>query len=273
MKHTAVCLRLQQQKTDQPAHQCPHCPQKFMEPGILQRHIISTHLPPESVSCPGCGLPFPDPSAFNRHISQTPTCFKSAIPCPTCSHGLKFFQSPRALEVHVATKHSDIRPYQCPHCQQSFAYACAKKQHMSTCHRPDGAEDIAVCEICGARVSARSAGLAKHIKTVHDSRKPGAKRYKCDICGKEMISNWKLNKHREIHIKPEDAPHLCTLCGKRFRLKDYLRIHMRSHDPERRGQYKRRRKADPERRGAAGAKIGRPPVLDKTSKGHDGGES
>ncbi|OXA46254.1 Fez family zinc finger protein 2 [Folsomia candida] len=107
-----------------------------------------------------------------------------------------------------------------------------------------------------------------HIKSVHLSREEGAARFTCDICGKGLIDKSKLARHRKIHIDPADAPHLCTLCGKRFRLNEYLNIHMRSHDPDRQEKYpqymrKKKSKDAGVRMGVAGAKIGRPVVVKK----------
>lgn len=187
---------------------------------------------------------FDELKSFNNHVAKEKTCRQKAIRCGQCKG--KYFQTKEAFELHQTTTHSS-NTFACAECRHTFPTEAAKDDHVALRHEPDS---ILVCE----------------------SREPGAKRYICDVCGRGLISKFKLSRHKEIHIRQEDAPHLCPVCGKRFRLREYLRIHMWSHDPEKRGRYKGKGKGDPTRRGVAGAKIGRPPVEKKTPAGEGGNE-
>ncbi|XP_021960809.1 gastrula zinc finger protein XlCGF7.1 [Folsomia candida] len=236
----------------------------------LEKHTRSNHAPRESLTCAGCDNFFPYREQFHDHVNEASVreeCRERAI---FCAKGVKqcklAFSSEHAYRIHVTCCHSETNPFACavPGCGKSFGHRSALNSHKWTHSAP---QDDLVCERCGKTFKLQS-GLRDHIKSVHLSREEGAARFTCDICGKGLIDKSKLARHRKIHIDPADAPHLCTLCGKRFRLNEYLNIHMRSHDPDRQEKYpqymrKKKSKDAGVRMGVAGAKIGRPVVVKK----------
>ncbi|XP_021956210.2 zinc finger protein 652-B [Folsomia candida] len=260
--HVTPC----EERSRRPGYKCGHCLFNFRDARSLEEHLRKLHVPKKHLTCAGCSETFVCMTSFNYHVSEEKICLEKAIACKTCSQRGRqpnYFSSREALELHENTRHppNHLLPYACTQCSKRFSSEHVMKAHMVSLHSPE--EDlVAVCEICGAKLKG-AALLRCHIASVHQSREPGAKRFICDVCGKGLISKSKLTRHKQIHIRPEDAPHLCSECGKKFRLREYLTIHMRSHDPERRGQYKGRPRGCPERKGVAGAKIGRPPVNEK----------
>ena len=53
--------------------------------------------------------------------------------------------------------------------------------------------------------------------------------YKCLVCSKEFAQKSSLTRHNQTHLK--EKPWICDFknCGKRFKLKEYLEAHKRSH--------------------------------------------
>lgn len=57
----------------------------------------------------------------------------------------------------------------------------------------------------------------------YDQKKP----YKCNICGREVVSRYNLKRHMMIHTG--EKPHHCEICHKRFREYSDVRKHKKVH--------------------------------------------
>jgi len=65
-----------------------------------------------------------------------------------------------------------------------------------------------------------------HNEKINNMRTPI---YKCLVCSKEFAQKSSLTRHNQTHLK--EKPWICDFknCGKRFKLKEYLEAHKRSH--------------------------------------------
>lgn len=57
--------------------------------------------------------------------------------------------------------------------------------------------------------------------------------YKCDQCGKSLLSKHTYRQHLTLH-QNNDKPFICTHCGKACRTKGGLYLHTRFHNDEKR---------------------------------------
>ena len=77
------------------------------------------------------------------------------------------------------------------------------------------------CLLTQFSVKVLSAGLRKHVMSVHEKLKP----YKCEICDKSFAAVGNLNSHVSL-VHEKSAQVQCTLCGKTYTNQKVLEKHI-----------------------------------------------
>lgn len=109
------------------------------------------------------------------------------------------------------------RLFSCKLCHQPwFPDKHAWTTHMLTCHKADV---HAICEEC-CKIFKSHTGFSDHKKIYHASEK---EKFKCTICRKLFISEYKLRVHEISHSN--DKPFKCIECNKCYKYKKDLHNH------------------------------------------------
>ncbi|KAL0893379.1 hypothetical protein ABMA27_014966 [Loxostege sticticalis] len=107
---------------------CPRCPFRSRTKLELNQHIRHGHAPARPKSCPYCPAVFRSASNLSSHKKMH---FPPAFHCRECQRGFKFKQ---ALENHVATQHSNAKPFSCATCGETFPIRKTLRTHEMKVH-------------------------------------------------------------------------------------------------------------------------------------------
>lgn len=154
---------------------------------------------------------------------------KNKADCPACLENINGEvkaedDSPAAAvkpRVQRRRKRSELGPYFCDLCSDSFTSTNLLGQHMRihTMSKPF------TCHYCKKTFTQRS-HLTRHLYT-HTGEKP----YKCPHCERSFARSTTLADHINTHT--HSRPHKCWYCDKAFNQKSGLRYHIRTHTGER----------------------------------------
>ncbi|XP_058449880.1 zinc finger protein 883-like [Malaya genurostris] len=250
-------------ETERP-NKCSDCPLRFKSTMQLKihenmihgaNHKIKLSEQKESVIiCEICGHKFSHKGKLNDHIQRVH--LKIGIPkCDICS---KTFTTRSSLERHMIS-HSDVKPYACDQCDQSYRRLLLLRQHKSLVHegknphvctecgkeyrgsqalyfhrlkvhlgrqRPKSRHARSeICKLCNDPFPKLSA-LAEHIKQEHDNEKYPF--IQCAECPKTFLSAQKLSQHKPIHTDK----YACTKCNIRYSNRTQMQHHMDLKHPD-----------------------------------------
>jgi len=184
-----------------------------------KEHKKVTH---ESNICSKCGKLFKRKSSLEYHVSKN-CCNQlkgsKGRKCSICEEKLESM----SLKIdHIATKHKDVKLYDCSECISRFITKLGLKRHISYVHRKN-VENI--CHKCGKTYYSIS-NLKDHISYVHKV-KPKPK-FKCSLCEESYATKQVLENHMSVH---EGKIFQCSNCNEEFTSKNKLESHIaKEHD-------------------------------------------
>lgn len=156
--------------------------------------------------------------------------------CHVCG---KVMKSKSSLARHSFI-HTGKKPFSCHLCELCFNRKDNLQHHLSRMHPGGGArprrereQQRWLCAACGKTFSCRSR-LKTH-ELIHSGLKPHA----CDLCPKAYMRTNDLEHHKKVvHVDgsahpPRPSTLLCHLCGREFRCRSQLAIHLQTHTGER----------------------------------------
>ncbi|XP_053692387.1 zinc finger protein 260-like [Sabethes cyaneus] len=172
----------------------------------------------------------------NRHFACAQCTFRAA--------------SRNLLAIHVRSKHSGERPFECSYCKKRFLSELHLKNHL-ICHSSERPFPCSLCE----KVFSRKRNMEEHIRSCHSEDKPfhcslcpaqfkvpqhlriharihsGEKPYKCSFCDNSYYHISDRKRHEMVHTG--EKPYHCSTCGAAFTRKRTLMSHKRTHTGER----------------------------------------
>ena len=151
---------------------------------------------------------------------------EEVLSCNLCSKTFTGRNRTSQFLYHMK-KHTGEKAFQCGICSKAFITAHHLRQHHTVVHEgqklPKGKHRI--CTVCGKEIPL--ANFGRHVDTHSDS---SVKPFKCDTCGK----CYKYKRTLFVHLKhhAEEKPHECDVCGQGFTRKYLLTEHRAGHTGE-----------------------------------------
>lgn len=138
--------------------ECEECKKSFHSQYTLKYHKLRVHADEKKFECKVCGRRVAKQFMLDSHMLVHSD---QKMACKFC--GREFVRKYQ-VEAHIKAVHQKLKPFQCPHCSESFASRKTLRHHIY----------------------------------IHTGEKP----YVCDICGQAYRQPTCLKNHRKIHNKP-----------------------------------------------------------------------
>ncbi|KPP66132.1 vascular endothelial zinc finger 1-like, partial [Scleropages formosus] len=124
----------------------------------------------------------------------------------------------------VKKEHKAKTPFICGYCNKAFRDSYHLRRHES-CH-------TGVKMVSRPKKTQPAPTMVPLISTQQSApkkpAKPVKKNHGCEMCGKAFRDVYHLNRHKLSHS--DEKPFECPICQQRFKRKDRMTYHVRSHD-------------------------------------------
>ncbi|KAE8292780.1 Telomere zinc finger-associated protein [Larimichthys crocea] len=195
-------------------HKCSTCPEQFMHKKNLTIHMMKAHGYPKPHACSECPKTFLTRTELRVHEAAKHRGEKPFV-CEECGHRAS---SRNGLQMHIKAIHRNERPFVCTLCGHAFS----QKNNLNMHLRIHSGERPYQCHLCG-KTFRTQASLDKHNRT-HTGERP----FSCDVCEQRFTEKGALVRHKASKHE-EGRPHCCPICGKTFKAREQLRVHLRRH--------------------------------------------
>lgn len=134
---------------------------------------------------------------------------------------MKTFKNHLRRNAHWRIMHSGRPKYPCDNCDRKFLTRENLKKHAQTVHTKTERRPRLPCEFPGcAKTYLNKVSVMKHFRAEH-AKVPD--RYGCTLCGKEFKARGDLRLHISSHTTKKTNK--CETCGRSFTQLCSLRVH------------------------------------------------
>ncbi|KAL7394499.1 hypothetical protein ABVT39_027017 [Epinephelus coioides] len=242
-KYSSLLHQHQYLHTGQKPFRCPECGKKFAFAQNMKAHCRQHRLRETSAEQPSSKqAPASAQEAVrgvgkeNTHQSEEP---KRSFNCPLCP---QTYGAPANLRAHMLIHEAEYemqernpRPpkeisktwekgHSCPHCPCVYRDENSLNMHLSSVHKSVAQYSETVAPPPKNKFTPLS---SDNVQGKWKSDGVSVKSYKCSECGKTFRHRSVLELHMRIHSK--DKPYQCKVCGKGFRFGSYLQQHLIIH--------------------------------------------
>lgn len=167
--------------------------------------------------CDTCCKSYAGKDSLWHHTKSAHPLSKEQVYCKVCG---KSFSETAKLNYHLLV-HSEERKFVCKICCKAFKQRTNLITHFENHF---GLKKV-FCEIC-KKVFANMSNLRRHKKSLHFLLDYMA----CPLCSKTFSSDVLLKNHFDrMHTTVNLQTFKCHTCGRLYKSKDNLRVHVKKH--------------------------------------------
>ncbi|XP_054478236.1 uncharacterized protein zgc:66448 [Anoplopoma fimbria] len=243
-KYSSLLHQHQYLHTGQKPFRCPECGKKFAFAQNMKAHCRQHRLRKNNPTAEQPSKPAPasaqetvrGPGKENTHQSDEP---KQTFNCPLCP---QTYLVPANLRAHMLIHEAEYetlertprhpkennkhweKGHTCPNCPSVYRDESSLNMHLLSVHK-SVAQHL---EKAATPPKNQFTPLSSdNVQGKWKSDGISIKSYKCSECGKTFRHRSVLELHMRIHSK--DKPYQCKVCGKGFRFGSYLQQHLIIH--------------------------------------------